>query len=263
MALGPTRVIHAARLLLQARGDFRQIPGFPEDCRPEDMDDAYLVQKAFAEEWELPVAGWKIGCTAKAQQKMLGVKEPFYGRVFGPFLKESPAEMSGNAFHEPGLECEFAFRIKRDVRPRSKPFEVEDVEKLVAAFHPAIEIVDRRISNWLTRGGPSIVADNGANGALVIGPAIKKWAEHDLAKAKVTLAIDGEQVAKGAGRLALGHPIKALAWLVNTLSEEGITLEKDQVVTTGTCTGLVQVRPGITALADFGKLGQVEITLSG
>ncbi|MHA1536078.1 MAG: 2-keto-4-pentenoate hydratase [Alphaproteobacteria bacterium] len=261
--IGPTRVIQAARLLLNARGDFRQITGFPEECRPLNMDDAYLIQKTFAEEWELPVVGYKIGCTARDQQRMLKVKEPFYARLFSPFVKDSPAELSAGAFHQLGLECEFAFRLKRAIKPRTNGYTREEVERAVGTLHPAIEVVDTRLDDWLSRGAPSIVADNGANGALILGEAVKDWRKLDLAKMLVVLKIDGKRIAGGTGVRVLGHPLESLTWLVNKLSATGITLERDQIVTTGTVTGLNFARPGSTGIAKFGKIGQVQITFTG
>jgi len=260
MPLGPTDVIEAARYLLKARGDFRRLAGFPQSCRPQDMDDAYLIQKAFAEEWELPVAGWKIGCTARDQQRMLGVKEPFFGRVFAPFLKQSPAELSGTAFHMLGLESEFAFRLKAAIRPRPNPYTRAEVEKKVGALHPAIELVDSRLDDWLNRGPASIVADNGVNGALVIGDPVREWRKHDLAKLRVKLAIDGQVVGRGTGKRVLGHPLEALTWFANAASAAGLVLERDQIVSTGTVTGLNFAAPGATGVADFGPLGEVRLS---
>ncbi len=261
--IGPTRVIQAARLLLNARGDFRQIVGFPEECRPRNMDDAYLIQKTFGEEWELPVVGYKIGCTARDQQRMLKVKEPFYGRLFSPFVKDSPAEFSAGAFHQLGLESEFAFRIKRAIKPRANGYSREEIERAVGVMHPAIEIVDTRLDNWLTRGAPSVVADNGANGALILGPPVKDWRKLDLAKTLVVLTIDGKRIAGGMGGRVLGHPLEALTWLANKLSATGITIEADQIVTTGTVTGLNFAQPGSTGIAKFSHIGEVKITFTG
>jgi 2-keto-4-pentenoate hydratase len=261
--IGPTRVIQAARLLLNARGDFRQIVGFPEECRPRNMDDAYLIQKTFGEEWELPVVGYKIGCTARDQQRMLKVKEPFYGRLFSPFVKDSPAEFSAGAFHQLGLESEFAFRLKRAIKPRANAYSREEIERAVGVMHPAIEIVDTRLDNWLTRGAPSVVADNGANGALILGEPVKDWRKLDLAKTLVVLTIDGKRVAGGKGVRVLGHPLEALTWLANKLSATGITLEPDQIVSTGTVTGLNFARPGSTGIAKFQRIGEVKITFTG
>jgi len=262
MPLGPTQVIEAARLLLNARGDFRRLRGFPESCRPQDLADGYQIQAAFAEEWELPVAGFKIGCTAKEQQEFLGVDGPFYGRVFAPFLRESPTELSAGAFQMLGLEGEFAFRIKAAIKPRKAPYTREEVEAKVGALYPAIELVDSRLEDWTSQPAGSIVADNGFNGALIIGKPVREWRKHDLARAKVSLAIDGEVVGKGTGRLALGHPLKALTWLANALSQAGIPLLRDHIVTTGTVTSFNIAQAGSTAVADFGKFGTVEVTFT-
>ena len=256
-------MIQAARLLLNARGDFRQIEGFPEECRPRDMDDAYQIQKTFAEEWELPVVGYKIGCTARDQQRMLKVKEPFYGRIFSPFLKRSPAELSAGAFHQLGLECEFAFSLKKAIKPRADLYTREDVEKAVGELYPAIEIVDTRLDKWLTRGAPSVAADNGANGALILGEPVKGWRKLDLAKSMVVLKIDGKRIAGGTGVRVLGHPLEALTWLANKLSASKIGLERDQIVTTGTVTGLNFTQPGSTAVANFRGIGEVKVTFTG
>ena len=65
-----------------------------------------------------------------------------------------------------------------------------------------------------------------------------------------------------AGKLALGHPLEALTWLANALSDAGITLERDQIVTTGTVTGFNLAQAGDTAVADFGPLGTVEVSFT-
>lgn len=262
MTLGPTAVIEAARLLLNARGDFRQLNGFPPSCRPQDPDDGYLIQKAFAEEWELPVVGYKIGCTAKDQQRLLGIPEPFFGRLFAPFLKESPAELSASAFHMLGVETELAFRIKRGLKPRKAAYKLDEVTSAVASVHPALEIVDSRLSDWTRRGAPSIIADNSGNAALVLGPPIKGWQDLDLAKMSAKLAFDGEVVGRGRSSKVMGNPLKALLWLANKLSAAGISLLRGDVVTTGTITGLNFARAGTVAVGSFGKLGEVQVTFT-
>jgi 2-keto-4-pentenoate hydratase len=60
----------------------------------------------------------------------------------------------------------------------------------------------------------------------------------------------------------LGDPLAALVWLVNELSSLGITLRRDQVVTTGACTVPLEVKAGDHVLADFGELGAVSVTFS-
>ena len=71
----------------------------------------------------------------------------------------------------------------------------------------------------------------------------------------VQLAIDGAQVAAGCGADALGHPLNVLEWLLAHLGRRGIALQAGEIVSTGTCTGLIPVAPGNHLHADFGALG--------
>jgi 2-keto-4-pentenoate hydratase len=67
---------------------------------------------------------------------------------------------------------------------------------------------------------------------------------------------------EGTGGNVLGDPRIALTWLTNQLSSLGITLQKGQVVTTGTCMVPLEIEPGDTATADYGALGRVSMTFS-
>lgn len=260
--MSPEQITEAARLLVASRASFRQLRNLPEHCRPETVDDGYAIQAAFSREWGLDLAGWKIACTSKSQQKLIGIKHPFVGRVYRPFLLQSPAKVSAASYHMHGIESEFAFELARDLKPRKTPLTEEQVARTVAAVYPAIEVVDSRYSEWLEAGAPSLIADNAVNGALVLGPRLKKWKTLDLAKHRVRLSINGEIVGKGSGRLVLGHPLKALAWLINDRSERGIVLLAGQIITTGTCTGIHFAKIGDEAVADFGVLGEVRVTVT-
>ena len=50
-----------------------------------------------------------------------------------------------------------------------------------------------------------------------------------------------------------------LDWVINTLSAAGIGLKRGEILSTGTCTGMVPLKPGQTAVADFGALGRIEV----
>jgi 2-keto-4-pentenoate hydratase len=65
---------------------------------------------------------------------------------------------------------------------------------------------------------------------------------------------------EGTGAKVLGHPFNVLDWLVNALSGRGLDLNAGEVVSTGTCTGFVYIEQGQTAVADYGVLGEIEVT---
>lgn len=259
----PEAIQEAVQHLSRARREMTRLPGLPESCRPATMDEAYAIQAAFIDAWEAPVGGWKVGCTSDVAQKMLAVDEPFYGPVFQPLIHPSPASLPAADFHMLALECEFAFRLGQDLPAGGGPYERERVIGAVAGLIPAIEVISTRLDDFTAYGGLQIVADCGANGALVLGQETSDWQSLRLDEHTVRLAIDGEQKAEGTGRAVLGHPLNALIWFVNRRIEHGRGLKAGEVITTGTCTGLTPTAAGRSALADYGPLGRIEVRVTG
>ena len=250
----------AAELLLKARGDHRRLDRLPPDCTPQTVEDGMAIQNALAELWGLEVAGWKVGAASAAAMDMLRTDAPFPGRVFAPYLLDSPASVAAEALHKCAVECEFAFRLGRDLPPRGADYGMDEIREAVTDAYPAIELVNDYWVDGFALGVAHFVADNGSNGGLVLGDPIADWRERDLAAAAVTLRIDGEDAGSGTGADVLGHPLNTLVWLANDLSRRGIGLKEDQVVTTGSMTGMTPCRPGATAVGDFGVLGSVQVT---
>ena len=259
--MSPDGARAAAALLLEARRDRRPLlDGLPAPLRPATPDEAYRVQAAFVEVAGAKPLGYKIGCTSALAQRALGVSEPFAGRVLEGGLLESPAAFApvDHIFHL--LEPEFAFRLAVGLPPRSAPYGREEVAAAVDLAYPAIEVVTSAFgAAWSEVGAAPLIADNAAHALLVLGPGRAGWRDLDLAAQRVELSIDGEAVTEGCGADALGHPLAALTWLANDRARRGQGLQAGEVVTTGVVTGLRDLRPGQTALADFGPLGRVEL----
>jgi len=248
----------AATLLLAARRRQRRVPALPPDCRPADASSGYQVQDAMA---RLTGAdgGFKIGCTSARARAVIATDEPFAGRLGRAAIHASPAVLPASGFMLRGIECEFAFRLGRDLPARAAPYDEGDAAAAVAAVIPAIEVVESVFEDWTRVGVASVIADNGGHGALVIGPETTDWRGLDLERHAIALSIDGRPVACGTGAEALGGPLKALAWLATDRARRGDGLRVGQIVTTGTCTGFHIVAPDASVLADFGALGQVEL----
>ncbi len=255
----PAQIEEAVELLIAARGDHRRLDAFPPTCRPETFEDGHAIQEAFAQIWSAPVAGYKIGCTSLETQRLLRSPGPFPGRVFAPVLLQSPAKVAAKAFHRLGIEPEFAFRMGRDLPARPAEYTREEVADAAATLHGAIELIDSRWTDWLKVGIASIVADNGANGGLVLGPAVSDWRKIDLPRAKAVLRFNDALTAEGTGAAVLGNPLDALTWLANHLSARGYGLKAGDVVTTGTVANVHFAEPGMHVTADFGAIGKVEL----
>ena len=97
--------------------------------------------------------------------------------------------------------------------------------------------------------------------ALSFGKPVTAWRDIDYPNHTTRHVIDGKTVAEGTGALVLGHPFKSLVWLVNAVTQQGYTIAKGQVLTTGSMSGIVYGDQGSRNIADFGDLGQVELTI--
>lgn len=250
----------AAAVLIEARAKNVPVDGLPKDCRPVTIEDGYAIQDAVTASVGLRVIGRKIGCTAVAQQKFLGVEEPFLGRMFAETSHKSGVSLPAAQFAMRGIEGEFAFRLSQDLPPRPAPYSRDEVAA-IASLHPAIEIVCTRFKDWRGSavGAASIVADNGAHGAFIEGPPAQDWRSADLATHRMTLSVDGKQIAEGTGSEVLGHPLEALAWAANACARRGHPLKAGDIVSTGTCVGFHPVGPKAHVVVDLGPLGKVDL----
>ncbi len=255
----PEAAQEAARILLAARRDRRAIEALPEPCRPASVAEGYQVQAAFVAESDDVAAGYKIGATSARAQEALGVDGPFSGRILRSRLFSSPAAVLGEAFMFRLLEPEFAFRLGRDPLPGSDGFTPEDLAGAVASVHPSFEVVTSALENWMSQGAPSLVADNGVHGALVLGPATADWRNLELAEQEVVLSVNGAERSRGRGANAMGGPLIALTWLANNLAERGHALVAGDIVSTGVVTEFLELQAGDEAVADYGPLGQVAL----
>ncbi len=266
--MSPEQATRAARLLRTARADARSIDGLPDDCRPGTVDDGYAVQEAFIDQEVLvdqvggQVAGFKIGATSERAQAFLGIDGPFYGQVLQKNLFASPARLIAGDYSFRLIEPEFALRLGAPLPARAEAYGPEEVAAAVDAVAPAIEVVASALSDWNSRGIASMIADNGCDAALVLGPIWHAAGGLDLARHEVNLSVNGEAIGSGSGANCLGHPLNAMTWLANQRARQGKGLDRGTVVSTGLITPFALLESGDQALADFGALGKVTLSFS-
>ena len=105
-------------------------------------------------------------------------------------------------------------------------------------------------------------ADFGLMVVHVQGPRVDHWWDLDLSRTQALARLNGAVLAQGGGTEVLGHPLEAITWLAQALAVRGRELEAGDCVTTGTCTGLLQVLPGQTLQAEATGLGQVSVSFA-
>lgn len=233
----------------------------PLKCRPRNAAEAYRLQDLLTAELGVPVGGWKIGCTSLAARRIMKARGPFAGRVLAPRIFASGVTLPAAGYRMRGLEGEFAFRLARDLPRRARAYTRAEIRDAVAALLPAIEVIDSRFTDWLKVNLPSVVADQGANGALVLGAPVKGWRRIDLTKQTARMIVNGKLVGAGTGADCMGDPLAALVWVANLLRRRG-GLKAGQVISTGTCTSFHRADPGDAVVADFGRVGKVRLNFS-
>jgi len=254
----------AADFITKLRLDLKQEDAIPEDFRPADPNEGYRVQKEVVKrllaEYGGKTVGYKVACTNKLAQKLLNLSSPFYGCLLSSLVHTSPARVRAKDFSMQLIEPEFAFEMAKDLPAKDTPYTTKEVSAAVGAVLPVIEIVDTRFTDWTTVGVPSLISDNGCNGAWVMGASYTNWQALDLETHAAALIVNGETKLTGNGAAVLGHPLNSLTWLANALCEQGIALKAGEFVSTGVCTDVYHASPDDDIVADFGKIGDVRVS---
>ncbi len=248
----------ASELLARHWRDGTVLPGLPPPLRPATRAEGYLIQARIEALSAVPLYGWKIAATSPAGQRHIGIDGPIAGRLLAETVHGDGETVPFGANRMRVVEAEFAFRMGRDLPPRATPYRRSEVLDAVAELHLALEIPDSRYADFVTAGGPQLIADNACAHRFVLGPqAPASWRRIDLSAHRVVARVGDGRAGEGTGAEVLGDPRTALTWLANELSALGLTLAAGQTVTTGTCVTPMAIAPGDVVRADFGELGRV------
>ncbi|THD84329.1 2-oxo-hepta-3-ene-1,7-dioic acid hydratase [Aliigemmobacter aestuarii] len=257
----------AASDLLQAEATGRQI-GLLTLRHPDiTLDDAYAIQGAqMARKLARGrrIIGWKIGLTSKAMQDALGIDTPDSGVIFDDMDFACGSTVPAGRFIQPRVEAEIAFVMKAPLSGWVSRAEVLAATDFVA---PCLEILDTRIvradpATGRARRIQDTVADNAANGGIVLGTARHAPDEVDLRWVGAIVKRGAEVVATGLGAAVLDDPVMGIVWLAERMGRYGQRIERGQVVLSGSFIPPVECPPGTVIDADFGPFGAVGIAFA-
>jgi 2-keto-4-pentenoate hydratase len=253
----------ASDLLWQHWQEGRRMHSLPEALRPGTREEGYAIQALIERRSAKPIFGWKIAATSREGQAHIGVDGPLAGRLPTERVVASGATLPLKSNLMKVAEIEFAFRLGRDLPPRTKPYSIDEAMNAVDALHLGIEVPDSRFKDFVTAGAPQLLADDACANYFVIGSeAPEQWRSLDLSQYRLKGIVAGRYDRDGVGGNVLGDPRIALTWLANELSEIGVGLKAGQIATTGTCLLPLEVDSGDEVTGDFGQLGRVSVRLS-
>ncbi|WP_431956902.1 2-keto-4-pentenoate hydratase [Nocardia lijiangensis] len=230
----------------------------------DDVAAAYAVQRLGVRrrvESGARVVGRKIGLTAPAVQRQLGVDQPDFGVLFADMDVRSPTADRPRLL-QPKIEAELAFVLAADLD--ADELDAVSVRAAVDYAVAALEIVDSRIARWDITFGDT-VADNASSGWFALGEQRLSLADFEPRDIDMSMRINGEIVSTGTGSACLGDPLNALAWLARTARALGDPLRAGEIALSGALGPMAPLRPGAQAHSEihFGaqSLGTVGFTM--
>ena len=247
MAFDP---VPAATALRQIRQDRVVVSPLADDIAPKTEAEGAAVQFALARlTGAVPPFGFKIGATGKRMQAYLGVDAPIAGFMRAEDVYRSHAELRFADYIKPGVECEVAVRLVRDLPPGS--YSLEQILAAVGDFFAAIEIVENRYGDLKELGTPTLLGDQMYHCAAVIGEqGGSDWRGLDIATLRGRITLDNGIADEGVTSDLLGHPLNGLAWLAGSSEAAAFGgLKAGQVVLLGSVTPPVWLNgPGIVTV---------------
>ncbi len=171
--------------------------------------------------------GWKLGWTSEAMRAALGIDRPNWGTLWQSQCAGETVEL--RRFIHPKLEPEFVWRAGSDLDGPN--ITASDVHDAGGEWALGIEVVDPRFPSFEFDALDN-TADNSSSAAICVGTFIDVDSPSALDHREVHFS-DGSQTRTGLGSQAMGSPAEAVAWLVRSLTEEGLAVRRGDLVFTG------------------------------
>ena len=261
----PEALAQAAEIMIVDRNAGGMFKRLPEHLRPVTCTDGYALQSAILHHRKRlgeQHAGWKIGCTVKAMQEMLGIPEPSGGAVMSENVHKSPAVLRGDDLCNPVAECELGVRLASDVKHHASRHDRYSIAEFVDSVFVAIEIAEIRHAEDDSTTVPEMIADDFFQKAVVVGDEISVWQLEDLNALTASAQKSGEFMGEASSSEVMGHPFEALAWLANNMADRGQTLRSGELVVTGSIVKAFSITAGDSVVCAISGIGEARLVIS-
>jgi len=229
----------------------------------KSINEAYNFQDISEKLSKMERIGWKIGATSLKAQQYLNTEEPVTAPMFKDYCYQSPSTITIFTNQNTSIECEFGFKFKKHLPPQIKKYELNEIIPAIDCLIPVIEIIASRFKGGFENLGPiKLIADMVVHKGLVKGIEIKKWEDINLAEQNVELYKNGLKIISGYGSDVLGSPLNVIEWSINHLSERGKSINPGDIISTGTCTGIIPILQGDEIVANFIGLDTIKLNIS-
>jgi len=235
-------------------GSGRQITPFSARPGGLTLEDARRVPPLLREKFIArgeAIVGRKIGFTNRTIWPQYGVYAPNWGYMTDRTVRDlaTTPVLPLDPYVEPLIEPEIVFSFTRAPEPGMDDAALIDCVGWIAH---GFEIVRSIYPGWKFTP-PDTAAANAMHGALLIGerhavaPRKDEWLR-ELPLFDIDLMRNGEVVDRGTAANVLEGPVSALRYLAQVLADDPASppIEAGDIVTTGTLTKAMPVKPGET-----------------
>lgn len=208
-----------------------------EGLIPNNLEKAMAVQRAFAENWAKPVAGWKLAIRPDGE----AVGAPIFDcvRVNDANLASFPQDGTE------GVEVEICFTLSADI-PASTAGRMTrtDLIGFIDKVHLGAELLRYRLAEKNQVPFPLFLADRLANHGFVIGPEVDKgivdvFAGNGENLPQLTVTEGSVSLFDAGVKHPNGDPLAPLVAFANAVFNTGEMLKAGNVVTTGSLCGAI------------------------
>ena len=224
------------------------------DLRPVDAAAAYALQDALLERIG-PIGGWKVGAKTPTAEPTCAPLPASGILPTGTNLQLIPSSLRG-------IEVEIALRVRRDLTGSLQAIDALTLDDMFDAVFPAIEVVETRLADFVDADPFAKLADLSSHGALVVGPAASvNPGEVQLPRLRAILTFDGQSVADIIGGNPAVDLLRLTRWLASHCVQRGSPLRKGQIVTTGSCTGMLFAQSQQKVEGEIVSIGKVALSI--
>lgn len=252
----------AATLLVDRRISGNQSDRLPEKCRPQNLEQALMIQAAVTEQWcermDDSVGGWK--CLLPPEDKL--VVGPIYTRTIDSVAPVSLWAKTTAEGDRARIEPELAFFFGQDLPPRAEPYAPADVDAAIARTHMALELINSRYADPASCEFPEMLADGLVNQGLFIGPEIDSASARAASSFTITMTCANGEVIERQGQHPNTHPRAPLYWLAEFLRSRGEGIVAGQAVITGSYAGVIEVPLHTDIQIAYAGLGNMQVSFT-
>lgn len=207
----------------------RPLPNIDETLT---IESAYRVQARSVRTrlQDASPAGFKAGLTSAPAQARFKTDQPVAGVLFKEGERKSADTLRLSELRGLHVEIELAMRVGTTIE---QPLaDVAALREHIDGIAPALELPNIDYVDPQALDIVDLVATNVSSAHYILGEFVAPQLR-DPNSVAVRLACNKQEMVSGHARDALGDQWQAALWLVNTMLEQGWTVEKGQILLTG------------------------------